>query len=56
MKWPAERGKPMSSEDLYSETRDAAEVRDALDLAGEPAFVEMVGRNVKFVIPGGGDE
>jgi len=44
------------SDDYYSEVYDAAAVKEALDLAGEPAFVDMVGRNVKFVIPGAGNE
>lgn len=44
------------SDEPYAEFRDAEEVRDKLNLAGEPAFVEMVGRNVKFGIPGGGDD
>jgi len=44
------------SDDLYAEVYDAAEVQNALGLAGEPAFVEMVGRNVKFIIPGGDDD
>ena len=46
----------MSNDDIYWEAYDAEEVKEALDLPGEPAMVEMVGRNVKFIIPGGGDD
>lgn len=43
-----------SDDEVFAQFRDAAVVEEKLDLEGEPAFVEMVGRNVKFVIPGGG--
>lgn len=34
---------------------DAAEVAEQLDLPGEPIMVDLAGRNLGFVIPGGDD-